>query len=111
MRLRKRSLEASASISVQMRLRLRVVASMTTTAAFESYVRARSLIGTPCVFARSRPGTYVVISEPGEKPSLRFHCRGWIGLFATFRGIDVSAKSTLTPVSVFVDGFVKRLFG
>src|SRR4051812_15858296 len=34
-----------------------------------------------------------------------------IGLFVTLRGIDVTAKWTFRPVSVFDDGFVKRLFG
>src|SRR5947209_19492721 len=51
------------------------------------------------------------MSEPGEKPSLRFHWPGCIGLPATLRGIDVSAKWTRMPVSVLADGCVKRLFG
>src|SRR4051812_11879028 len=70
-----------------------------------------SASGTAPVFARSSPGTYVVICEPGEKPSARFQSVGSIGLPATLRGIDVRSNATRRPVGVERSAFVKKSFG
>src|SRR3954454_1803411 len=70
-----------------------------------------SVIGTAPVFARSSPGTYVTISEPGENPSARFQSVGSIGLPATLRGIEVRSNATRRPVGVERSGFVKKSLG
>jgi hypothetical protein len=49
---------------------------------------------------RSRPGTNVMMGEPGLKPSLRFHSAGSTGTPAAFLGIDSAARSMRLPVSV-----------
>ena len=57
----------------------------------------RSMENVRC---RSSPGTNVRTSEPGEKPSLRFHSVGSIGLPAWLRGIASGERSTRLPVGV-----------
>src|SRR4051794_12167398 len=70
-----------------------------------------SVIGTAPVFARSSPGTYVTISEPGENPSARFQSVGSIGLPATLRGIELRSNAIRRPVGVERSGFVKKSLG
>src|SRR3954467_6993606 len=70
-----------------------------------------SVIGTAPVLARSRPGTYVTISEPGENPPAWFQSGGSIGLPATLRGIEARSNATRRPVGVERSGFVKKSLG
>ena len=53
----------------------------------------------------------MTISEPGEKPSLRFQSAGSIGLAATLRGIAVRSNAIRRPVGVERSGFVKKSLG
>jgi hypothetical protein len=50
------------------------------------------------VCAGSRPGTIVTPGWPGEKPSLRFHSVGSMGLPSTLRGIESGLRSRRRPV-------------
>jgi hypothetical protein len=50
---------------------------------------------------------WTVISDPGEKPSLRFHSVGSIGLPAPLRGIARMLKLIRLPVAVLRSMTVK----
>jgi hypothetical protein len=73
------------------------------------------VIGTALVasnaFWVSRPGTFVTISAPGLKPSLRLYGSGAIGLPARFAGIDALFRLSRRPVSVVGSATVKWSFG
>ncbi len=63
------------------------------------------------VIARSRPGTWVTSIWPGEKPSLRFHSVGRIGIAARLDGMPRTLRFTRSPVSVLLSAVVKKLLG
>src|SRR4051794_27425929 len=74
-----------------------------------------SVSGTPPVPAKARalslPGTFVMTSEPGEKPSALFQSVGSIGLPAMLRGMASGLKLTWRPVGVDGSAFVKKSLG
>ncbi|TMK22915.1 MAG: hypothetical protein E6G68_01385 [Actinobacteria bacterium] len=85
----------------------RAMSAMWSRGSFGPPTRGPVIAAVPQVCRRSRPGTNVRTSEPGEKPSLRFHSVGSIGLPTMLRGISASWKSTRFFVAVVASGFVK----
>jgi hypothetical protein len=59
----------------------------------------------------SSPGTFVTISAPGLKPSLRLYGSGAMRLPARFAGIDALFRFRRRPVSVVGSATVKWSFG
>src|SRR3954471_3702907 len=107
--------ESGYSSSAQIIWRLPVAASITTAGWSASKDRAGSVMGTRPVASNaawlSRPGTFVTISDPGLKPSLRLISVGSIGLPAMFLGISVSWRFSRRPVSVVGSGLVNSSLG
>src|SRR5436189_6187664 len=105
----------SSSAQISWRGCLRLVASITTARAPESNEAPGSVFVGKSLRAKaagvSRPGTRVMMSEPGLKPSLRFSALGSIGTPAALVGICVSDRSRRLPVAVVGSGFVKWSFG
>ena len=87
----------------------------TTTGWRGSNASAIRVTGTAPVASRacwvSSPGTFVTISAPGLKPSLRLYGPGVIGLPARFAGIDALFRLRRRPVSVVGSAWVKWSFG
>ncbi len=69
------------------------------------------VIGAMPVLARSIPGTWTMIGEPGLKPSLRFHAVGSMGVPWMFLPMSETGKSTRRPVEVVGSCTVRKSSG
>src|SRR5262249_15751065 len=99
------------SSSAQYGTRWRVTVSSSTTGAPGARDPPIFVMGGIEVGSRSIPGTNVMISEPGLKPSLRFQSVGSIGTPETFDGSSSPVKCSRRPVGELRSATVKKLSG